>query len=167
MSNYFYHIKRFLLHSTVPYCTVRLHRPRIAGAKSKRELKMKVLSLTPSQIYSRKQRAWKAYCDFERRIIRAFFPDTGGTSLFMHNWYICAEKSNPAGSKLAQWVQDSTYARYKRIMAKLEANAVEREHKFGDHGKRFDPLWCPICNPHKASSYGYELVNGQWQKRTA
>lgn len=124
------------------------------------------LTLTPSQITDRKQRLWKAYCQFERTIIRAFFPDTGGVSLYMHNWYSCHEKTNPEGAKLADWVKDSTYARYKRIEAKLNANAVEREHKFGNHGKKFDPLWCPICNPKHAKSYGYSFVDGKWTRDT-
>jgi len=126
---------------------------------------MKTLTLTPSQIYHRKNKLWKAYSDFAKRVRKAFFPDTDGVSLYLHNWYICAEKSNPKGAKLAQWVEDSTYARYKKLEAKLEFDAVEREHKFGNHSKRnggFDPLWCPICNPHKASAYGYVMVNGKW-----
>ncbi len=122
------------------------------------------LTLTPAQIYVRKRNLWAAYVNFERRMIRAFFPDTGGVSLFLHNWYVCAEKTNPEGARLAQWVMDSCYARYKRLEAKLNSRAIEREHQFGDHGKRFNPLWCPICNPKHAKSYGLEMRDGNWVK---
>lgn len=132
---------------------------------------MKTLTLTPSEIYRRKQRLWRAYCDFSERVRRAFFPDTSGVSLYLHNWYICAEKTKPAESRLARWIEDSTIARYYRLKAKLEADSVEREHKFGRHQERtldngwaFDPLWCPICNPSHAQSYGYELRAGKWVK---
>lgn len=126
---------------------------------------MKTLTLTPSQISARKRKVWQAYCDFAARVRRAFFPDTAGVSLYLHNWYICAEKSNPAGAKLAQWVEDSTLRRYRRLESKLCADSVEREHKFGNHSKRgFDPLWCPLCNPKHAKGYGYELRDGKWVK---
>lgn len=127
------------------------------------------LVLTPTQSYKRKQWLWQAYCKLERAVTMAFFPDTGGVPLLLHNWYACAPKSNPAGAKLAEWITDSTYARYRRALAKLEANDIEREHQFGNHrrGKNgFDPLWCPICNPKHAASYGLIQVNGRWQKKT-
>ena len=127
---------------------------------------MKQLTLTPSDVYRRKQRIWRAYCEFAARVRRAFFPDTGGVSLYLHNWYICAEKSNPDGARLAQWIEDSTYARYQRIEARLQANSVEREHLHGKHSPRgFSPLWCPICNPKHAQGYGYTLRDGKWQKQ--
>lgn len=128
---------------------------------------MKTLTLTPSEIYHRKNKLWKAYCHFAEKVRRAFFPDTGGVSLFVHNWYRCNEKSNPQGAKLVDWVEDSTYARYKRLEAKLEADDVQREHQFGNHSKKrggFDPLWCPLCHPEKAKSYGLALVGGKWIK---
>jgi hypothetical protein len=103
------------------------------------------LKLTSRQSYQRKQRVWRAWCNWQRTIIRAFFPDTGGQELMMHNWYRCAEKSNPDGAKLADWVKDSTWARLRRIDARLERFDVQREH--ADHAGRFSPIWCPICNP--------------------
>ncbi len=98
---------------------------------------MKTLTLTTAQIYRRKQRLWKAYCQTAESVRRAFFPDTAGVSLYLHNWYKCGKDAKKAA--LAEWIDDSTYARYKRLEARLCADNVEREHKFGDHGKRFDP----------------------------
>ena len=106
------------------------------------------LTMTVSQAYQRKQRLWKAYCDYSEKVRRAFFPDTGGVSLFMHNWYICAEKTKPEESKLAQWIEDSTYARYKRLETKLEARSEAREHLNHTPGDEsgFWPYWCKLCN---------------------
>lgn len=107
------------------------------------------LTLTVTEAYQRKQKLWRVYCEWSQRVRRAFFPDTGGVSLLMHNWYKCAEKTNPEGAKLANWVDDSTYARYKRLEAKMEARDTEREHLRHSQIKRFDPLWCPICHPER------------------
>lgn len=119
------------------------------------------LKLTPSQAYRRKQRLWSLYCGWSERIRRAFFPDTGGVSLYMHNWYKCAEKTNPEGAQLAEWVDDSTYARYRRLESIMVARDSMREHlhhvdqdscewvKVGKHyverPTKFRPLWCPHC----------------------
>ena len=111
------------------------------------------LVLTTQQNYNRKQKLWKAYCQWAERIRRAFFPDTGGVSLLMHNWYRCAEKTNPEGARLADWIDDSTYARFKRIKAKMEQHDTLREHIEHSAQIGFDPLWCPICHPEMASHY--------------
>ena len=128
------------------------------------------LFLSPSQVYQRKQKLWRAYCQWAERIRRAFFPDTGGVSLYLHNWHKC-QREDPKRAALAEWVDDSTYARYKRAEAKLRRFAVAREHKHGRHGvklpgwdRAFDPFWCPICHPECAKSYGYVLKAGHWVK---
>jgi hypothetical protein len=107
------------------------------------------LILTPKQAYERKQRIWRAYCRWAESVRRAFFPDTGGVSLYMHNWYRCAEKTNHEGAKLADWIEESTYARVKRLEAAIEARDCEREHLRHSAIKGFDPLWCPICHPER------------------
>lgn len=90
---------------------------------------------------------WKAYCEWSVRVRRAFFPDTGGVSLLLHNWYKCGEDQGKAA--LAEWIDDSTYARFKRLEARMESRSVEREHKRHAEMKSFDPFWCPICHPER------------------
>lgn len=101
-----------------------------------------------SQAYRRKNRLWKLFCAWQAQVTRAFFPDTGGVSLYLHNWYRCAEKSNPKGAALADWIDMSTWARYRRLEAKLKQRDVEREHLTHTPGnpKGFWPYWCPLCN---------------------
>lgn len=111
------------------------------------------LTLTTQQTYRRAQKAWSAYCEWAKRVRRAFFPDTGGVSLYMHNWYRCAEKTNPVGAALADWIEESTYARWKRIEARIKRHDVEREHQEHSRNPHFDPLWCPICHPECVSHY--------------
>lgn len=101
------------------------------------------LTLSRNQAYQRKQRLFLLFMEWEKRIVKAFFPDTGGSEHLMHNWYCCAEKSNPQGAKLADWVKDSTWARYYRLEKRMEARDAEREHL--THGPHFRPLWCPLC----------------------
>ncbi len=103
------------------------------------------LTLSNEQAYQRKQRLWKAFLAFERTVIRAFFPDTGGSEHLMHNWYRCDGRNNPKGAKLADWVKDTTWGRYYRLETKMKERDTEREHK--RHGDHFRPLWCPICTP--------------------
>lgn len=103
------------------------------------------LRLTIEQEYMRERKLWAAYCEWAKRIRRAFFPDTGGVSLYMHNWYRCAEKTNPEGAKLADWIDASTYARYKRIEAKIRRNHDAREHARHSALGWSDCLWCPYC----------------------
>lgn len=104
------------------------------------------LRLNCEQAYQRKQKLWQAYLNFAARVRRAFFPDTGGSGHLMHNWYVCDDKRNPKGSALAEWIEKTTYARYQRLEEKMKARSVMREHL--THGADFNPLWCPLCNPH-------------------
>lgn len=101
------------------------------------------LTMTREQAYQRKQKLWKLFVEWKRTIIRAFFPDTAGVDLYMHNWYACAEKTNPKGAALADWIQSTTWARYYRLEKRMEARDERREHL--THGKHFRPLWCPLC----------------------
>lgn len=112
-----------------------LFKPRIA------------LRLTTDQAYQRKQRIFKLFIDWQRRVIKAFFPDTGGNGLMMHNWYRCDAKNNPEGAKLADWIEESTWQRYRKLEAKLEARHAEREHMKHTPGNPngFWPYWCPLC----------------------
>ena len=109
------------------------------------------LTLTNEQAYARKQRLWKLYLEWSIRVRRAFFPDTTGVPLYMHNWYKCGQ--DKAKAELAEWIDDSTYARYKRLEARLEARSARREHERHSWMKDFDPLWCPLCHPELAESY--------------
>lgn len=106
-----------------------------------------VLRLTTDQAYQRKQRAFRAFMEWQRRVIRGFFPDTGGSEHLMHNWYRCDEKRNPQGAKLADWIFDTTWARYRELDARLDARRTEREHLKHTPGnpKGFWPFWCPLC----------------------
>jgi hypothetical protein len=107
---------------------------------------MKPRLLTPQQIYRRQERAWRAWGQWQVRVVRAFFPDTSGSLHLMHNWYRCAEKTNPEGAHLADWVHDSVWERWHRITHKLEARAERNEHLL-NHGDHFRPLWCRSCQP--------------------
>jgi hypothetical protein len=64
---------------------------------------MKTRLLTPEQVYRRKERVWQAWSHWHVQVVRASFPDTGGSLHLMHNWYRCAEKTNPKGARLADW----------------------------------------------------------------
>ena len=111
---------------------------------------MKTRLLTPEQVYHRKEWVWRAWCQWHVRVVRAFFPDTGGSLHLMHNWYRCAEKTNPAGARLADWVYDSLWDRVHRITRKLDAQYERNEHLL-NHGDHFRPLWCRFCqsNPNR------------------
>jgi hypothetical protein len=105
---------------------------------------MKTRVLTLQQVYHRKERVWRAWSQWHVRIVRAFFPDAGGSLHLMHNWYRCAEKTNPEGARLADWVHDSVWDRAHRILRKLEAQYERNEHRL-NHGDHFQPLWCRFC----------------------
>ena len=105
---------------------------------------MKPHLLTPQQVYQRKERVWQAWSLRHVRIVRAFFPETGGSLHLMHNWYRCAENTNPAGAGLADWVYDSVWDRVYRITHKL-ATQYERNEHLLNHGDHFRPLWCGFC----------------------
>lgn len=118
------------------------------------------LRLTPNQAYRRKQRLFELFHHWQRRIINAFYPDTGGSGHLMHNWYRCSK--NPA---LADWIEESTWARYRRLESIMESRDVLREHlhhvnqtveeftpvkrngktSYVSSRRPFNPLWCPIC----------------------
>lgn len=102
--------------------------------------------LTPSEIYRRKQRLWRAYCQWAERVRRAFFPDTNGVSLYMHNWYRCGSDKKLAA--LADWVDASTYARQQRLSDKLEVRGERNDHLL-NHGPHFEPMWCDYCQGRK------------------
>lgn len=126
------------------------------------------LRLSTHEAYQRKQRLWKLFCAWSQRIRRAFAPDTGGVSLYLHNWYACS--NDPAKVKLAEWIETSTWARYRRLEAIMEAREVEREHayhskqmseelikvkgKWKSHTRPFDALWCPLCPSNVAKATG-------------
>ena len=105
------------------------------------------LKLTPTQAYMRKQRIWRLYCDWSKRIRRVFFPDTGGISIYAHNWYRCGK--DPEKAKLCDWVDESTEARYRRLESIMESRDARREHERHAQQPDFDPLWCPICHPDR------------------
>lgn len=107
------------------------------------------LTLSREQAYARKQRLWRLHCEHAQTIRRAFFPDTGGVSLYLHNWHRCSR--DPVRSKLADWIEESTYARYRRLADAMEARDTEREHL--THGAHFSPYWCAICHPECAHQY--------------
>jgi len=68
---------------------------------------MKPHLLTPQQVYQRKKRVWQAWTQWHVRIVRAFFPDTGGSLHLMHNWHRCAERTNPAGARLPEYEREA------------------------------------------------------------
>ena len=103
------------------------------------------LILTPTEAYLRKQRLWKLYCDWKSRVIRAFYPETGGSDHLLHNWHSCSR--NP---ELADWIRSSTLARYRKLESAMEARDMEREHL--RHGAHFRPMWCPMCQKPTAES---------------
>ena len=102
-----------------------------------------ILTMTSHGAYARKQRVWQLWGLWQRRVIRAFFPATGGSEHLMHNWYCCAEKTDPAGARLADWIKESTWDRQRRLYAALERREAQREHL--THGPHFRPLWCQLC----------------------
>lgn len=105
--------------------------------------------LTPGQVYRRQERVWRAWGHWQARIVRAFFPDTGGSLHLMHNWYRCAEKTNPEGARLADWVHDSVWNRVYRITHRLEAPYERNEHLL-NHSDHFRPLRCRSCRSAQA-----------------
>lgn len=112
------------------------------------------LTLTITEAAKRKRRLWSLFCTWQWIIRRAFFPDTGGHPQFLHNWYRCDSKRNPQGAKLADWIEASTWNRYRRLEAVMEKRDMEREHLRHvnlklDNGARFDPFWCPLCHPER------------------
>lgn len=102
--------------------------------------------LTPSEIYKRQKRLWRAHCQRAERIRRAFFPDTNGVHLYMHNWYKCG--ADKAKAALAEWIDDSTDAHYRKLDAKLKERYDRNEHIL-NHGLHFEPLWCDYCQGRK------------------
>ena len=101
------------------------------------------LTMTMSEACVRKDRAWKAFLVWRNQIVKAFFPNTGGSEHLMHNWYRCS--SDPKLSALADWVFDTTWARWHRIEDGMKSRSAAREHL--RHGKDFKPQWCPFCTP--------------------
>lgn len=106
------------------------------------------LTLTPTQAYLRKQRLWRAHITHAWRVRRAFFPDTQGHPLYLHNWHICNARRDPKGAALAEWVADSLDARYRRATDRMEARDEAREHLRHTPGNAagFWPYWCKLCD---------------------
>ena len=105
---------------------------------------MRLRLLTPQEVQRRQAHVWAAWTGWHVRVVRAFFPDTGGNLHLMHNWYRCAEQTDPAGARLAGWVHASVWDRLRRTTCKLEAQCERNEHLL-NHGDHVQPLWCRFC----------------------
>jgi len=100
--------------------------------------------LRPQQVCRRKEQVWRAWAEWQVRIVRAFFPDTGGSLHLIRNWYRCAQKTDPEAARLADRVHDSVWNRVNHLTRKLEAQYERNEHLL-NHGDQFQPMWCPAC----------------------
>jgi hypothetical protein len=99
------------------------------------------IGLSCEQAGKRKQKLWLAWQNWQRRIIRAFYPATGGSEHLMHNWHCCSLDLDD--SLRACWIKESTWARLRRLDARLEQRDAKREHL--RHQGTMRANWCIYC----------------------
>jgi hypothetical protein len=97
--------------------------------------------MTTTQIYQMKQQAFRQHGARFETIRKAAYPETGGRSLFVHNWIACSSGPEaPIGDALTQ----GEWSAWRRIETVLDRWYQASEHR--DHGRRgFKPLWCATC----------------------
>jgi hypothetical protein len=97
--------------------------------------------MTTGQIYQMKQRAFCQHGARFRAIRKAAYPETGGDSLFVHNWIACSHGPESAiGDALTQ----GEWASWRRIDARFDRWYAAAEHR-RHVAQGFRPLWCACC----------------------
>lgn len=87
-----------------------------------------------STIYDQKERLFRVAMRLASNAARRAHPETDGNENLVHNW----------GNEAARAVWEAAWKRVRRFDAAFERMYSEAEHR-DEHGPRFRPLWCPMC----------------------
>jgi hypothetical protein len=101
--------------------------------------------MTTTQIYQIRRNAFAQFSERYRRILRSAFPDTGGISLYVHNWYRCSREDSPE-HRTAEALLSAEWDWWHKIEARLNRWSVQAEHRSHASG---DYLWCDLCQSGK------------------
>ena len=93
------------------------------------------------RIYDAERMMWRTYRAWYHAQVLAHYPDTGGNSLFVHNWYVCNRKDEQADQFLRDL--DARWEPIKARMRRWQDQAQHREHVKADEVGRY--LWCAAC----------------------
>ena len=100
--------------------------------------------MTIKTICNMKQNAYRQHSERWARIRRAAYPETGGTGLFIHNWYACSRDAADMPELASIIANSGEWASWHRIEDRLQRWFDASEHR--DHvRKSFTPLWCNHC----------------------
>ena len=97
--------------------------------------------MTIAQVYDLKRQAYRQHSARWDRIRKSAYPETGGVSLYIHNWIACSDRPD---ADLAGIIADSgEWASWHRIEDRLTRWYNQAEHR--SHAGKFSPLWCAFC----------------------
>lgn len=97
--------------------------------------------MTTNQIYQLKRSCYAQHSQRWQTIRATAYPETGGVSLFIHNWYAC---SNLPDAALASIIANSgEWSAWHRIEARIDRWYDAADHR--SHTGKFSPLWCAAC----------------------
>jgi hypothetical protein len=96
---------------------------------------------TRGDVYDQWQRISRGFCRRGKRLAAKLAPETGGNSLYCHNWSITYPERADYRAANEAWLRNN--ARDSAARKIYERVYNQAEHR--THGDGFRPLWCDSC----------------------
>jgi hypothetical protein len=102
--------------------------------------------MTTAQVSQLRQSAYRLHAERWHRIREHAYPDTGGNSLFIHNWYHCSRTAQDAevAGIIANSGEWDAWHHLETLFDRWYAHAEHRAHV-----GRFSPVWCKVCQSRR------------------